>query len=186
MDTALGRYRIAHFSTHGVIDAERPEPARVLPRGRPREGSLWAHELYELDLAADLVVLSACETALGREVRGEGLVGLTQGFFSAGASAVLVSLWQVDDRATARLMEGFYRRLLEGESPAAALREAQLSLRRDTGWQAPYYWAPFVLQGEGTKPYGAGARLIRWKSLNHSFHKERHHDRPNPRRDHPP
>lgn len=153
VDVALGRYRIAHLATHGVIDAERPELSQLVfsrldVRGRPREGSLWAHELYELDLAADLVVLSACGTALGREVRGEGLVGLTQGFFSAGASRVLVSLWQVDDRATARLMERFYARLLAGESPSAALREAQLSLRGDTGWQAPYHWAPFVLQGE--------------------------------------
>lgn len=149
----LGRYRIVHFSTHGRIDAERPELSQLVfsrfdRLGRPREGSLLAHEVFDLDLPAELVVLSACETALGQEVRGEGLVGLTQGFLSAGAAAVLVSLWRVDDRATARLMERFYRRLLAGGSPAESLREAQLSLREETGWRAPYYWAGFVLQGE--------------------------------------
>jgi len=149
----LGRYRILHLSTHGRIDAERPELSQLVfsrfdPQGRPRKGSLLAHELYDLDLPAELVVLSACETALGQEVRGEGLVGLTQGFLSAGAAAVLVSLWRVDDRATARLMERFYRRLLAGGNPAESLREAQLSLREETGWRAPYYWAGFVLQGE--------------------------------------
>lgn len=149
----LGRYRIVHLSTHGRIDAERPELSQLVfsrlgREGRPREGSLLAHEVFDLDLPAELVVLSACETALGQEVRGEGLVGLTQGFLSAGAAAVLVSLWRVDDRATARLMERFYRRLLAGGNPAESLREAQLSLREETGWRAPYYWAGFVLQGE--------------------------------------
>lgn len=153
LDPELGRYRIVHFSTHGRIDAERPELSQLVfsrfdRQGRPREGALLAHEVFELELPAELVVLSACETALGQEVRGEGLVGLTQGFLSAGAGGVLVSLWQVDDRATARLMERFYRRLLMGRSPADSLREAQLSLRRETGWQAPYYWAGFVLQGD--------------------------------------
>lgn len=152
-DPELGHYRIVHLSTHGRIDAERPELSQLVfsrfdRQGRPRDGSLFAHELFDLDLPADLVVLSACETALGQEVRGEGLVGLTQGFFSAGAAGVLVSLWRVDDRATARLMERFYRRLLAGENPGQALRGAQLSLRGETGWQAPYYWAGFVLQGE--------------------------------------
>ena len=152
-DPGLGRYRVVHLSTHGRIDADRPELSQLVfsrfdPRGRPREGALFAHELFDLDLPAELVVLSACETALGQEVRGEGLVGLTQGFLSAGAAAVLVSLWRVDDRATARLMERFYRRLLAGQSPAESLREAQLSLRQDTGWRAPYHWAGFVLQGE--------------------------------------
>lgn len=152
-DPELRRYRIVHLSTHGRIDTERPELSQLVfsrfdRRGRPRIGPLMAHEIFELDLPAELVVLSACETALGQEVRGEGLVGLTQGFLSAGAAGVLVSLWQVDDRATARLMERFYRRLLTGAGAAEALRAAQLSLRQETGWQAPYYWAGFVLQGE--------------------------------------
>jgi CHAT domain-containing protein len=95
------------------------------------------------------VVLSGCETALGREVRGEGLVGLTRGFLYAGAARVAASLWRVQDRATAELMGRFYRAMLqEGKSPAAALREAQLAIRSDRRWRAPYYWAAFVLQGD--------------------------------------
>lgn len=156
-DPELARYRFVHLSTHGRIDTERPELSQLVfarfdPQGRSRNASLLAHEVYDLDLPVDLVVLSACETALGKEVRGEGLVGLSQGFLSAGAAAVLVSLWRVDDRATAALMERFYRRLLAGASPAAALREAQDALRRETDWEAPYYWAGFVLQGDWRTP----------------------------------
>jgi CHAT domain-containing protein len=100
-------------------------------------------------MPADLVVLSACRTGLGLELNGEGLVGLTQSFFNAGASRVLVSLWDVDDQATDRLMEHFYRELLQtGRPPGAALRAAQLSMRGDPRWSAPYYWAGFVLQGD--------------------------------------
>lgn len=159
IDPALGRYRIVHLSTHGRIDTERPELSELVfsrfdRRGRPRKGVLRAHEIFDLELSAELVVLSACETALGEEVRGEGLVGLTQGFFSAGAAGVVVSLWQVDDRATARLMERFYRHLFAGRSPATSLREAQLSLREEVGWQAPFYWAGFVVQGEWRQTLG--------------------------------
>jgi CHAT domain-containing protein/Tfp pilus assembly protein PilF len=151
----LARYRIVHFSTHGVLDTEHPELSRLAlsqvdQQGRPRaDGFVRAHEIYGLHLPADLVVLSACQTALGKEIRGEGLVGLTRGFQYAGARAVLVSLWEVDDQATAELMRRFYREMLErGQSPAAALRTAQESLRRQPEWQAPYYWAGFVLQGD--------------------------------------
>jgi CHAT domain-containing protein/tetratricopeptide (TPR) repeat protein len=150
----LARYRLVHFATHGILDAENPELSGLLlsqvdPQGRPREGFLRAHEIYRLSLPADLVVLSACRTALGREMRGEGLVGLTQGFLHAGARSVLVSLWEVDDRATAELMRRFYREMLKGgRPPAAALRAAQASLRREPGWDAPYFWAGFVLQGD--------------------------------------
>lgn len=151
----LGRYRIVHFATHGYVDAEHPELSRLVlslldERGRRRDdGFLFAHEIYDLELPAELVVLSACRTALGREVRGEGLVGLTQAFMYAGASRVLVSLWPVNDEATAELMARFYRHLLlDGLSPAAALARAQLSISREARWQAPYYWAGFVLQGE--------------------------------------
>jgi CHAT domain-containing protein len=104
----------------------------------------------ELDLAADLAVLSGCRTALGREVRGEGLVGLSQSFLAAGASGVVASLWNVDDRATAALMDRFYDELLRHDrSPAEALRLAQLSLRSVPRWKSPYYWGAFVLQGDG-------------------------------------
>jgi len=157
-DTVLGGvlsgYRLLHFATHAVIDPQHPALSgialsRVDPQGRRREGFLRASEIRHLRLPADLVVLSACRTALGKEVRGEGLLGLTQSFFQAGARRVLVSLWPVDDRATAELMARFYRALLtEGRSPAAALRAAQLSLRREPLYQSPAFWAGFVLQGD--------------------------------------
>lgn len=141
----LGRYRIVHFATHGILDADHPELSKLV---LSREAFLRAHEIYRLDLPADLVVLSACSTALGKEIRGEGLVGLTRSFQYAGARGVLVSLWEVGDRATAELMRLFYRELLQrGATPAAALRTAQ-SVLREEDWRAPYYWAGFVLQGD--------------------------------------
>lgn len=150
----LAPYRIVHFATHGLIDARTPELSglalsRVGVDGKPREGFLSLADLYSLQLGADLVVLSGCETALGREIRGEGLVGLTQGFFYAGAARVVASLWRVQDRATSELMGRFYQAMLrEGKPPAAALREAQLAVRREHRWRQPYYWAAFVLQGD--------------------------------------
>jgi CHAT domain-containing protein len=141
----LGRYRIVHFATHGLIDTEHPERSGIALSG----GFLEASEIYGLDLPADLVVLSACRTALGRNFRGEGLIGLTRAFQSAGARSVLVSLWEVEDRATAELMRRFYREMLvAGRPPAAALRAAQASLRGEPGWRSPYFWAGFVLQGD--------------------------------------
>jgi CHAT domain-containing protein len=121
----------------------------VDPQGRPQEGFLRLHEIYGLRLETELVTLSACRTAFGRELRGEGLAGLSQGFLAAGASRVLASLWDVDDRATAELMTRFYTALLVEQRPAAdALRQAQAALRRDPRWRSPYYWAGFVLQGD--------------------------------------
>ena len=94
-------------------------------------------------------MLSACQTALGKEIRGEGLVGLTRGFMYAGAPRVVASLWRIDDRATADMMKRFYEAMLkDGQPPAAALRTAQISMLRDKRWQSPHYWAPFTLQGE--------------------------------------
>ena len=107
------------------------------------------HEIFNLNLPAEVVVLSACETGLGKEVKGEGLVGLTRGFMYAGAERVVVSLWSVSERATTDLMVRFYKKMLsEGERPAAALRAAQVEMLKEKGREAPYYWAPFVLQGE--------------------------------------
>jgi CHAT domain-containing protein len=107
------------------------------------------HEVYGLELNADLVVLSGCETALGKEMRGEGLIGLTRGFMYAGARRVIASLWNVNDRATAKLMKRFYQRMLgQGMRPAAALREAQLATWKEQPDAVPHLWAPFVLQGE--------------------------------------
>lgn len=152
-DPGLGDYRILHFATHGHLDDTHGELSGLVlaqfdTAGQPIAGYLWAYELFQLRLHAELVVLSACKTALGEEVQGEGLMGLTRGFLYAGAEKVLVSLWDVDDQATAHLMESFYRGLLRrGLNPAEALRQAQIELR-DRGWTAPYYWAPFVLQGD--------------------------------------
>jgi len=150
----LSRYRILHFLAHGLIDTQRPErSALVLSRfdrqGRPKPGRLQADEIRGLHLAADLVVLSACETGLGRELRGEGLVGLPHSFLAAGASSVIMSLWKVEDRATSVFMDRFYRELLANRrSPADALRTTQRALRRDPRWGAPSYWGGFVLQGD--------------------------------------
>jgi CHAT domain-containing protein len=151
---ALGQYRYLHFATHGLLDAERPGlSALVLSlldgQGKPQDGFLRANEIYNLNLPADLVVLSACQTGLGKEIKGEGLVGLTRGFMYAGAARVVVSLWNVNDKATSELMAKFYQKMLkEGQRPAAALRSAQVEMWRQKQWQAPYYWAAFVLQGE--------------------------------------
>ena len=150
----LAQYRDLHFATHGVLDSRRPELSKLVlslydARGKPEDGFLRLNDIYNLRLDADLVVLSACRTALGQEIRGEGLVGLTRGFMYAGAARVLASLWSVEDRATADLMATFYRnRLRQGLSPAAALRRAQLEIARQPGRKSPYYWAGFSLQGE--------------------------------------
>lgn len=149
----LGAYRILHFATHGYLDARRGELSGLVfsqfaADGRAVDGFLASYELYALNLAADLVVLSACQTALGEEIRGEGVLGLTRGFFSAGAARVLVTLWNVADRATARLMVHFYRGLLIGGLDSAeALRQAQIALR-DEGFHEAYFWAPFIVQGD--------------------------------------
>ncbi|MEM7048858.1 MAG: CHAT domain-containing protein [Acidobacteriota bacterium] len=151
----LAAFDILHFATHARIDAHHPELSglalsQVDPQGVPQEGFLRSHHIAELDLGADLVVLSACRTALGPRLRREGLISLTRAFIHAGASQVVVSLWDVGDEATAELMARFYRALLEDRLDApAALRQAQLELSRQTRWRAPFYWAGFVVQGGG-------------------------------------
>ncbi len=150
----LNRYRIVHFATHGLIDSSRPELSglvlsRVDSTGAPRDGFLRLRDIYSLELSADLVVLSGCRTAWGREIRGEGLVGLTRGFMAAGVPRVIASLWRVEDRATAELMAELYRSMWQQEhSPAAALRQAQLSVIRQKKWRDPYYWGAFIVQGD--------------------------------------
>jgi CHAT domain-containing protein len=150
----LGEYRYVHFATHGVLNTRQPELSGVVlslvdRAGRRQDGFLRLHDVYNLRLSADLVVLSGCQTGLGKELAGEGLVGLTRGFMFAGAPRVVASLWPVDDLATSELMKRFYRGMLkEGLAPAAALRAAQLELARLPRLGRPYYWAGFVLQGE--------------------------------------
>ncbi len=150
----LGQYRYVHFATHGLLDTERPGLSSLVlsmvdGQGKPQDGFLRANDIYNLKLPAELVVLSACQTGLGKEIKGEGLVSLTRGFMYAGAARVVVSLWSVNDKATADLMTKFYQKMLkEGERPAAALRAAQVETWKQKQWQAPYYWAAFTLQGE--------------------------------------
>jgi CHAT domain-containing protein/tetratricopeptide (TPR) repeat protein len=154
MSPELSQYRIVHFATHGLMNSEHAELSGILlsmlnPKGQPQNGFLRLHDIYNLDLRADLVVLSACNTALGKEVRGEGLVGLARGFMYSGAKRVLASLWKVDDEATGELMKRVYRNMLaENLPPAAALREAQVSMWREKQWSAPFYWSAFSLQGD--------------------------------------
>src|SRR5262245_5711607 len=150
----LSEYRILHFATHGLLNSERPDLSGLVfslidREGKQQDGFLRLHEIYNLQLNADLIVLSACETGLGKEIKGEGLIGLTRGFMYAGAPRVVASLWNVDDLATAELMKLFYQRMFKDGLPAgAALRAAQLELSRQKRWASPYFWAGFVLHGE--------------------------------------
>jgi CHAT domain-containing protein/Tfp pilus assembly protein PilF len=151
----MSRYRILHFATHSLLNERNPELSAIVlslvdENGRPVDGFLRSTDVLRLRLSAELVVLSGCRTALGKESRGEGLVGLTQAFLIAGARGLLVTLWDVDDRATSELMERFYDNLFKRKlTPAAALRQAQMSLLAETRWRSPYYWGAFALIGEG-------------------------------------
>jgi CHAT domain-containing protein/Flp pilus assembly protein TadD len=150
----LSQYRYVHFATHGLLDTERPGLSSLVlsmvdAQGKPQDGFLRANDIYNLKLPAELVVLSACQTGLGKEIKGEGLVGLTRGFMYAGAARVVVSLWNVNDKATADLMTKFYGKMLkQGDRPAAALRAAQVEMWKQKQWRSPYYWAAFTMQGE--------------------------------------
>jgi CHAT domain-containing protein len=154
MNTELSQYRIVHFATHGLLNAERPELSGLVfsmvnEQGQPQDGFLRLHEIYNLKLPAELVVLSACQSGLGKDIKGEGMIGLTRGFMYAGAARVVASLWRVDDYATSVLMKKFYRGMLQEKLPAAAaLRKAQIEMWRQQQWQSPFYWGAFVLQGE--------------------------------------
>ena len=150
----LSKYRYVHFATHGYLDTTRAGLSAIVlslvdEQGKPQDGFLRTHDIYNLKLPAELVVLSACETGLGKAVTGEGLEGLTRGFMYAGARRVVVSLWNVNDKATAALMQRLYVEMLKSnKTPAAALRAAQIQLLRTRQWQSPYYWAAFMMQGE--------------------------------------
>jgi len=150
----LSQYKIIHFATHGFANSAHPELSGIVlslvdEKGTPLNGFLRLTDIFNLKLAADLVVLSACQTGMGQIVQGEGMVGLTRGFMYAGAQRVVVSLWTVDDEGTATLMSSFYQGMLKkGLTPAAALRAAQLEMLKQEKWRSPYYWAAFNLQGE--------------------------------------
>jgi CHAT domain-containing protein len=150
----LSNYRYVHFATHGYLDTSRANLSALVlslvdEQGKPQDGFLRTHDIYNLKLPAELVVLSACETGLGKDTQGEGLEGVTRGFMYAGARRVVMSLWNVNDKATAALMQRLYAGLLRNnKTPAAALRAAQIEMLRSRQWQSPYYWAAFVMQGE--------------------------------------
>ena len=150
----LKRYRIIHFATHALLNDEHPALSGIVlslvdAKGSPQPGFLQLHDIYNLDLAADLVVLSACRTARGQAIKGEGIIGLTRGFLYSGAQRVVSSLWDVDDAATSELMTRFYQAMLKhGLRPAAALRQAQIALWEQRPRRSPYFWSAFVLHGE--------------------------------------
>jgi WD40 repeat protein/CHAT domain-containing protein len=150
----LAQYQIIHLATHGLLDPVNPELSGIVlslfdQKGQSQDGFLRLHDIFNLNLPAELVVLSACETGLGKEVRGEGLVGLTRGFMYAGSRRVVVSLWSVNDVATSEVMAKFYQKMLqEGQNPVSALRAAQLEMWNSQQWQSPYYWAAFTIQGD--------------------------------------
>ncbi|HEY9602013.1 MAG TPA: CHAT domain-containing protein, partial [Allocoleopsis sp.] len=150
----LGQYQIIHFATHGLLDPVNPELSGIVlslynQKGNPEDGFLRLHDIFNLNLPVELVVLSACETGLGENVKGEGLVGLSRGFMYAGARRVVVSLWSVNDAATSELMAKFYQRMLQGgQNPVKALREAQLEMWNSQNSRSPYYWAAFTVQGD--------------------------------------
>ena len=149
----LNQFRILHFATHGFVNDENPELSGIVlslvnKQGKPVRGYLRMHELFNLDYPADLIVLSACETGLGKNVQGEGLVGLTRGLMYAGAERLVVSLWKVDDKGTAVLMKEFYKQMLQnGKSANEALRVAELKMWKGK-WRNPNYWAAFSFLGE--------------------------------------
>ena len=154
LSAELERYRIVHIATHSVVNSKHPELSGIVlsmvnERGEDEDGFLQLHDIYNLKLGAEVVVLSACDTGLGKEVRGEGLVGLTRGFMYAGASSVVATLWKVDDSASAELMTHFYKAMFEDDlPPAAALRSAKQAMWREKHWRSPHFWSAFVLQGE--------------------------------------
>ena len=150
----LQQYRYLHFATHGFVDSINPELSGIVlslfdKQGKPVRGYLRLGDIFNLNLPAELLVLSACETGLGKEVSGEGLVGLTRGLMYAGVARIVVSLWNVDDQGTAMLMQEFYKQLLQqGKSPTTALRAAQLNMWQQQKWRNPYYWSAFIFVGE--------------------------------------
>ncbi|HQU86102.1 MAG TPA: CHAT domain-containing protein, partial [Pyrinomonadaceae bacterium] len=155
MSPELANYRFVHFATHGILSNENPELSGIAfsmfdEKGKEQDGFLRVGDIYNLKFPAEMVVLSGCKTGLGREIKGEGLVGMTRGFMYAGAKRVTVSLWDVNDEATSELMGRFYKEMLGANklAPASALRQAQISMLKDKRWQNPYFWSTFILQGE--------------------------------------
>jgi CHAT domain-containing protein/tetratricopeptide (TPR) repeat protein len=147
----LSNYDYLHFATHGVVDAAEPALSRIFLNGQGSEdGNLYSGEIYNLNMNANLVVLSACETGLGKISSGEGVIGLSRALTYAGAKNLIVSFWPVVDESTSELMVGFYKLLKKNNSIqfSESLRQAKLEMIRGEKFSSPYYWAPFVLIGQ--------------------------------------
>ncbi len=154
MSSGLSDFQYIHFATHGFINNENPELSGIVfsmldEKGMERDGFLRVGDIYNLKFPAEMVVLSGCQTGLGKEIKGEGLIGLTRGFMYAGTKRVTVSLWDVNDEGTSELMARLYHEMFGKKiSPAKALRLAQISLINSKKWNNPYFWSTFILQGE--------------------------------------
>ena len=154
LNAGIGDYKVIHFATHGLLDEKRPELSGIAlslfdEAGKQQDGGfIRLQDVYGMDLNADLVVLSACDTGLGKEIKGEGLMSLNNAFLQAGAQSVVSSLWRVDDSVTKVLMTDFYRGIVSGNlTSSEALRQAQIKLRSDPRFSSPFYWASFTAQG---------------------------------------
>ena len=168
LNPELKDYRILHFATHGLIDVERPEVSSIVlsqfdESGQKREGFLRLQDIYALDLKSDLVVLSACQSGVGKEMRGEGLMSLNNAFLQAGAKTVVSSAWKVDDKATAELMQKFYANLIgKSLTPSESLRQAQLEMSQSPRFKSPFYWAAFTIQGEYRQPISISTNYLNY------------------------
>jgi CHAT domain-containing protein len=146
-----GKYKYVHLATHSFVNPEKPQFSGII-LSQPEDtlnsrGILYSNEIYNLDLDADLVVLSSCESGIGKLVRGEGMMALTRGFLYAGASNIITSLWKVFDRSTSELMKNFYQNVLEDNSYTAALRSAKIGMINNRASSFPINWSGFVLIG---------------------------------------
>ncbi len=158
LNSDLSNYKILHFATHGLVDVKRPEISSIVLSqfdidGNKNEGFIRLQDIYALNLNTDLVVLSSCESGVGKEIRGEGLLSINNAFLQAGAKSVLSSAWRVDDQATAELMKLFYQELVDKKlPPSEALRQAQIKLSENPQYSSPFYWAAFTVHGEFRNP----------------------------------
>jgi len=147
---SLSSYTYLHFATHGIVDEEDPELSKIfLNSSNKEDGNLFSGEIYNLDLNAEMVVLSACQTGLGKFSKGEGVIGLSRALIYAGAKNIIVSFWSVADESTAELMVDFYKNLLQKKDQnfREALQQAKVNMIKKGNYSAPYYWAPFVMIG---------------------------------------
>jgi CHAT domain-containing protein len=156
-DTSLANYRYIHLATHAVGNTTQPNASNILlypseysshTPYQTEDWRIYSHDLFRIKLSADLVCLSACESGSGKQVSGEGVIGLTQGFFFAGARNMIVSKWKVDDAAAASFMRYFYQSVLEGHTYAQSLQNAKLQLMQIPTYRSPFFWASFVLLGK--------------------------------------